>query len=120
MPSQEALDKDPQLALYQLGLGKRYGEDSPIELVWHYVSRSMVRRSTRTPEQLEGLKTATISTIDRIRSEERYEPHKNALCDWCEFRSLCPAWNPHAPPPSAPRRAAPTLPSTDPEQLSLL
>ena len=71
------------------------------------------------------LKTSTIDVIDRIRSEEHYQTRKNALCDWCEFRSVCPAWNLHAKPPRPPRQAAapskkaaaPPRPTTDPEQL---
>jgi hypothetical protein len=62
-----------------------------------------------------------MALIDQIRNETRYEPNKIPLCDWCEFKNVCPAWNPHALPPRRPRRQpAPQLPSTGPEQLSLL
>ena len=120
VPTQAAIDEDRQLALYQIGIGDRYGTNPTVELVWHYVSRGALRRSTRTPEKLEELKKATIEVIDRIRDEKAYETRKNPLCDWCEFRSVCPAWNPHALPPRRPRRPVPSLPATGPEQLSLL
>ena len=34
VPSQGRLDRDRQLALYQMGLAKRYGKDRPMRLVW--------------------------------------------------------------------------------------
>ncbi len=120
VPSQKALDEDRQLALYQIGLADRYAADESVRLVWHYVARGVVRQSVRTPEQLQQLRTTTMSVIDRIREETRFEPKKNALCDWCEFKSVCPAWNPYTPPPPRRRQPAPQLPSTGPEQLSLL
>ena len=61
-----------------------------------------------------------MGVIDQIRDETRYEPNKNPLCDWCEFKSVCPAWNPHALQPRRRRSPAPQLPSTGPEQLPLL
>jgi putative RecB family exonuclease len=132
VPNQKALDSDRQLALYQLGLADRYGSEGPVELVWHYVARGTIRRSTRTPEQLEELRADTMGVIDQIRAEESYEPKKNNLCDWCEYRSVCPAWNAQtaeplpATPSPQPRRPSPQsrrpleLPAVGPEQLDLL
>ncbi len=125
VPDQKTLDADRQLALYQLGLAERFGPDRPVELVWHYLARGVTRRSSRSPEQLAALKQQTVARIDEIRAETEFLPKKNSLCDWCEFRSVCPAWNPHALPPRRPeRRRAPTPApepaAGDPEQLSLI
>lgn len=121
VPSQQQIDEDRQLALYQIGVALRYRSDQPIELVWHYVARGMERRSVRTPEQLQETCAKAIDVIDRIRTETEFAPRKNALCDWCEFRSLCPAWNPYAPPPPPrPMRAPKPAPAEGPRQLSLL
>jgi RecB family exonuclease len=122
VPNQKRIDEDKQLALYQLGLAKRFPNES-VRLVWHYVSRGIVRQSVRTPEQLDALRDETMALIDATRAETEFEPKKSALCDWCEFKGVCPAFNPHALPPRRPQRKprpAPTLPSTAPEQLSLL
>jgi len=118
VPSQKAIDEDRQLALYQIGLADRYASDEGIRLVWHYVARGVVRRSSRTPEQLQALRTSTIGVIDRVRQEERFEAKKNPLCNWCEFKGVCPAWHPDAPPPQ-PRGPARTA-STARKQLPLL
>ena len=117
MPSQKRLDEDRQLALYQMALRGRYGADQPIRLVWHYLARGVTRTSQRTPEQLETLRTTTRALIDRVRDERHYAPRKQALCDWCEFRSVCPAFSTAAPPVEGPHRPAP---ASVPQQLQLL
>jgi len=91
VPSQAALDRDRQLALYQLGVAKIYGAEQPVRLVWHYVVSGQVRRSERTPEALDAVRSHSISLIDRIRSETRFEPRPGPLCSWCEYAALCPA-----------------------------
>lgn len=96
VPSQKQLDEDRQLALYQIGVEKQYGDRDPIRLVWHYVLSGKVKTSTRTPEQLQQLRQDTIQVIDRITSETEYKPTKNTLCNWCEYQAICPLWNPGA------------------------
>jgi len=90
VPSQQTLDDDRQLALYQLGIEGRYGAGE-VRLVWHYLQRDQLRVSLRTRAQLEALRERTIGLIDRIESESAFEPRPSALCTWCEFNHLCPA-----------------------------
>lgn len=92
VPPQSVLDTSRQLALYELGLRERDGERGPVRLVWHYLLPGTVRRSSRSPEALEALREETARTIDRIRAEEEWAPQPSRLCDWCEFRTLCPAY----------------------------
>ena len=91
IPSQAQLDEDRQLALYQLGVGARFGEGRPVRLVWHYLRQGKTRVSTRTPGQLERLREDTTSLIDRIRSTTVFPAKTSALCRWCEYRLGCPA-----------------------------
>lgn len=121
VPSQNKLDRDRQLALYQMGLAERFGVDRPMRLVWHYLAPNQTRLSTRTPEQLEALRDETIALIDRIRVETTWEPRTSPLCRWCEFADICPAQAdrreargdpPHPvddPDPPPPRRQLPLL-----------
>lgn len=128
LPSQAQLDRDRQLALYQIGLAERFGRSRPVRLVWHYLAHDRARVSERRPEQLESLRRDTMELIDRIRAERDFEPRKGPLCRWCEFADRCPlgpglarsagpvplqASEPPLPPepllaPSAPERHAPT------------
>jgi len=91
MPRQAQLDRDRQLALYQMGVAERFGAETGVRLVWHYLLLDQVRTSRRTTEQLDALRGATIGLIDRIRAETRFEPRPGPLCRWCEYHDLCPA-----------------------------
>jgi putative RecB family exonuclease len=91
-PSQESVDRDRQLALYQIGLKEKWPEAERVELIWHYVGRDLTLRSTRSADQLQELRQATIETIRRIEQEADFKPHQGAWCDWCEYQSVCPLW----------------------------
>jgi len=91
VPSQADADEDRQLALYQIGVGQRFGADRPVRLVWRYLRQKRTLVSTRTPEQLDDLVVQTRALIDRIRSETIFEARPSALCRWCEYREGCPA-----------------------------
>jgi putative RecB family exonuclease len=106
VPRQDDLDRDRQLALYQMGVAQQYGNAQPIRLVWHYLLPNQVRTSERTPEQLAALREETIGLIDRIRAEERWAPRPGPLCRWCEYAEICPASGVAAA-PSAPLGDAP-------------
>ena len=92
VPSQRLIDEDRQLALYQIGLAKQYGEDTPFRLVWHYVAKNRTCVSTRKPEDLEALRTTTIERIDEIQTASEFPARKIALCNWCEYKERCPQW----------------------------
>jgi len=89
VPTQQRLDRDRQLALYQIGVQASH-QASSVRLVWHYLLRDHVRVSTRTAAQLDTLRADTIELIDRIESESEFAPRPSALCSWCEFRDICP------------------------------
>jgi putative RecB family exonuclease len=91
LPTQEQVDVDRQLALYQIGVGARFGPEREVRLVWHYLRHGRTLVSTRTPEQLRALEGETRALIDRIRNEKTFAPKPSALCRWCEYREGCPA-----------------------------
>ena len=92
VPSQRILDQDRQLALYQIGLAREFGEDTPFRLVWHYVAKNRTVTSSRTPEELARLRETTIQRIDEIEAARSFEPRKIALCNWCEYKERCPLY----------------------------
>ena len=124
VPSQRSLDEDRQLALYQLGLASEYGFDTPFRLVWHYVAKDVTRVSSRTREDLESLRRTTIARIDEIQTATEYPTRKSALCGWCEYREICPAFAGERPekPASEAAAAVPTQTASpvDGDQLRLL
>jgi putative RecB family exonuclease len=132
IPPQHVLDKDRQLAFYELGVRARLPEEGEIRLVWHYLQPGAVRTSTRSPEQLTALRQKSIALIDRILGEEEYAPRPSPLCAWCEYNDRCPASTAkpatplatpvQEPPPEPPSATPPVEPPAPPArgQLSLL
>ena len=92
VPSQRILDQDRQLALYQIGLSRIYGEDVDYRLVWHYVAKNRTCVSTRTAEDLAALREDTIARIDEIQAATEFPARKITLCAWCEYKDRCPLW----------------------------
>ena len=92
VPSQKNLDNDRQLALYQIGVAEEFGLTEPFRLVWHYLAKDRTCTSERTPEALEDLKRDVIALIDEIRATREFPAKKNALCNWCGYKSACPAF----------------------------
>jgi putative RecB family exonuclease len=92
LPSQEKLDNDRQLGLYEIGLKSYWPDVKQVELLWHYVGFLQTFRSRRRPEQLQILREETIGLIDRVECQKQFDPVKGAWCTWCEYRALCPLW----------------------------
>lgn len=94
MRTQNEVDKDRQLALYQIGIQSRLNDVQKVKLIWHYLRANRTLVSTRTSDALEELRFDTmrlIDTIEEAKVREEFPPHESMLCDWCEFRELCPA-----------------------------
>ena len=93
LPEQKELDRDRQLALYQIGVQNLWPEakERDVRLVWHEVAFDIEMRSTRTPEALEKLKTELGALIDRIEAETEFPQRESALCGWCSYQDLCPS-----------------------------
>lgn len=94
LPSQEEINRERQLALYQIGIEERWPDTKAVTLIWHYMRSNRRLVSKRTSDSLEELKRETIELIDTVNQTiERadFPPHETMLCDWCEFYSICPA-----------------------------
>jgi putative RecB family exonuclease len=93
LPEQDKIDADRQLALYKVAIKEQYRDCSKVVLIWHYLAFDKELRSERTTEQLELLKEETINLIKEIESAKDFPPRESALCQWCEFRPICPRWS---------------------------
>jgi len=91
------VDRDRQLALYQMAVHQMMSDAHQVRLVWHYLAHGRHLRSTRTPESLDRLRHDTlglIAHIDRATRREDFPAVRSRLCDWCDYRAVCPAWHP--------------------------
>lgn len=97
MQSQASLDQDLQLSLYHLGLVRRWPhlESNTISLSLYYLKHSEKITTTRSPEDLDRIKRVVLETIHEIEERQKtgeFPPQPSALCDWCGYKPICPAW----------------------------
>ena len=93
LPTPHETENDRQLALYMLGIQQRYPDLKKIDLVWHFVRCDEDVWSQRTDEQLQemaGQTTRLIETIEAAVTSGDLPTKTSTLCDWCEFRPVCP------------------------------
>ena len=94
LPTQPEIDAEAQLALYQIGVEEMWPDNNGIELVWHFLQFDMPLISRRTPKQLDMLREEYIDKIRRIEKAtelNNFPTNETALCNWCEYFSICPA-----------------------------
>ncbi|RMF54595.1 PD-(D/E)XK nuclease family protein [Candidatus Woesearchaeota archaeon] len=88
--TQDRADEDRQLALYALAVKELYKDCKEVKLIWHFLAFDKDVVSKRTDEQLMKLKSEIISLIKQIENNTDFPPSVSRLCDWCEFRPICP------------------------------
>ena len=95
VPTQEDADQDRQLALYQLGIMQRWPDAKRFKLIWHYLAADKDIVSSRTEADLSALEREVIEAIHQIEEETklgRWDVRTSRLCEWCEYKPICPAW----------------------------
>jgi RecB family exonuclease len=93
--SQNAADKDGQLALYQVALENEKDDVKSVKLVWHFLQQDLEIKSERTPKQMEALVADVKKRIDAIQLNIEiggdFPPKPMILCNWCYYWEECPA-----------------------------
>lgn len=90
-PSPSQVGSDMQLALYELALRQRWPDAQRISLIWHYLTFDQAVTIAKTIRQLEMVKQKTLDLIARIEATTSFPTQVTPLCDWCEYKELCPA-----------------------------
>jgi len=93
--TQKDADSDRQLSLYEIGFRGFQPAAKKIELVWHCLGVGVTLRSHRTPGQRARIRQSAQELIDHIERQSQFPANKTRLCDWCAYRSICPAWTTH-------------------------
>lgn len=86
------VSEDRQLALYAIGVKNQYPDVSSIKLFLHYLAFDMELCFEKKEKELEDLKKATIELIETIEHEEQFDTNVSALCDWCDYQTICKDW----------------------------
>lgn len=92
LPSQGDVDGDWQLALYELAVRREWPDVREVRLKWHYVRHGKTLTSVRGEADRQRLRAEASALIARIKADRSFEPVPGALCDWCEYRDLCPVF----------------------------
>ena len=90
LPGQEKADSDWQLALYEIAVRREWPDAREVRLKWHYVRHGKTLTSVRDAAARERLLEAVVKTVAAIKHDHEFVPNPGALCDWCEYRDLCP------------------------------
>jgi putative RecB family exonuclease len=90
LPTQPELDEDRQLAFYQMAVSTLWPDTKEVVLIWHYLLFDREFRSRRTLGDLEALRAETIALIDEIELSTAFPTKQSGLCNWCEYRPICP------------------------------
>jgi putative RecB family exonuclease len=91
LPTQDTIDNNRQLGLYQIGVKEKFKDAREISLIWHYLIFDKEFTSKRSDAQLRDLKKEVLSLIKTLEKDTKFEPLESGLCDWCEYPEFCPA-----------------------------
>jgi RecB family exonuclease len=92
LAGQDEVDSDRQLAAYSIWVRERFFDAVRVRLVWHYLAHDRHLESERSVEQLEQLREEIRRVVGEIESCRAFPTTTSTLCDWCEYRDICPAW----------------------------
>lgn len=94
LPSQEMVDSDLQLAIYQIGFLKNWPQfSSPIKISLYFLQHGIKLSSSRKQEDIKETQDKILVTIENIEKaikENNFKPMPGPLCDWCEHQKICP------------------------------
>ena len=98
---------DRQLTLYQMGCEQKLGMEVDALTLYHVPSQTPFE-VPRHPAEREEAVREDVRRAARGIEGEAFEPDPGHYCDWCDFRSHCPAfadefpenWQQEPPPPA--------------------
>ncbi|MFH1175246.1 MAG: PD-(D/E)XK nuclease family protein [bacterium] len=98
LPSQENIENDLQLAIYQIGFLSQWPDfdKNPIKTSLYFLQHGIKLSSVKTSENLETTKQKVLHIIEKIEEAEKnnkFEPIVGPLCDWCGFQKNCPMFS---------------------------
>lgn len=90
LPTQQDLERDRQLSLYQLAVEDAFPDAREVNLVWHYLVFDRELRMRRERPDLERVAAEAALLAQGIKAAVDYPPRESALCEWCEVQEYCP------------------------------
>jgi putative RecB family exonuclease len=88
--TQDEVDRDKQLGIYQIAVNHFWPEAEDIRLSLFFLRTNQKLTTVRVASELNDLKKEIIATCDKIETDTEFKPRRNPLCDWCDYKHLCP------------------------------
>lgn len=88
--SQEAADANLQLSIYALACRDALGLGTPERVTLYFPEFATRLSTTRTDDQLDAARAAIIGRVARIRMGDFAPTPSPRICDWCDYRAMCP------------------------------
>jgi CRISPR/Cas system-associated exonuclease Cas4 (RecB family) len=97
LPSQSTVDADLQMSIYHMALMSRWPNIDPakIRLSLYFLKHNEKLSSVRSMETLSVVTKSVFQTIRSIQKNIKdniWKSNVSTLCDWCAYKSICPAW----------------------------
>jgi len=90
--NQTELDNDTQLAMYSYWVKNKFPDAKSIKLVWNFLAHNEERIVNKSDEELEKIKIDVENKIKEIEHCNEFPTNVSKLCDYCEYRPMCPEW----------------------------
>ncbi len=94
LPTQQLLNDDEQMGLYQMGVRYLWPDFERIELKQIFLRQGTEMKTVMDEDKLEEIRYRVFQKILEIELaviEDNFPPRESAICDWCVYFELCPA-----------------------------
>lgn len=88
LPPRSRIEEDLQLSIYHLAAREVWGIE-PERLTLYFLLPGQRMSTARTAADTDALRRRIAVVAERIAAG-RFEPRQSPLCDWCDYRALCP------------------------------
>jgi len=95
MKTKEEADTDRQLAMYAAWVKERFPDAKKIILKWDMLACNKEITSVRSDKELQKVQESVVSRISQINNTTNFSQKPSGLCNYCVFKDICPAKNPH-------------------------
>ena len=92
MPTSQDLDYNLQLTFYFWAAQHLFPENKGVILILHFLKFNKILKTSRDKKHIDRLKKRIDNFIINVEKSD-FAPRKNRLCDWCEYRHLCPLYS---------------------------
>jgi len=93
LPSQDDVDNNLQLAIYQIGFLNRWPNvNVPIKVSLYFLLHGMKLSGSKSIDA-ESTKEKVSAMLKSIQETKEFKPQPSVLCGWCGYQKMCPMFS---------------------------